>query len=191
MSVTLFKFVQFIIISVFVVFISDFRKKMGMIPLINEKITMLLKLSYFIPVTIFAYTIVTIDYLTTFDFVALALTFVGTVIIVKAKLDLGIYHTWAGYCKQSSKLEVNGIYAYMRHPLYLGVHLFSMGGLVMMTFHAQFYLTVVAFIMGLFMILFLTIAASKETDYLTTKLGNHFIRYRDQVHPFLPLKKYS
>lgn len=191
MLVTFFKFVQFIIISVFVIFISDFRKKRGMIPLISEKITMLLKLSYFIPVTIFAYTIITIDYLTSFDFVALALTFMGTVIIVKAKLDLGICHTWVGYCKQSSKLEVSGIYAYIRHPLYLGVHLFSIGGLVMLTFHAQFYLTVVAFIMGLFMILFLTITASKETEYLTKKLGNHFIRYRDQVHPFLPLKKYS
>jgi len=189
--VTFFKFVQFIIISVFVVFISDFRKKRGMVPLISEKITMLFKLSYFIPVTIFAYTIVTIDYLTSFDWVALALTFLGTVIIVKAKLDLGICHTWVGYCKQSSKLEVSGIYGYMRHPLYLGVHLFSIGGLVLLTFHAQFYLTVVAFIMGLFMILFLTIAASKETDYLTKKLGNHFIRYRDRVHPFLPLKKYS
>ena len=189
--VTFFKFVQFIIISVFVVFISDFRKKRGMVPLISEKITMLFKLSYFIPVTIFTYTIVTIDYLTSFDLVALALTFLGTVIIVKAKLDLGSCHTWVGYCKQSSKLEVSGIYAYMRHPLYLGVHLFSIGGLVLLTFHAQFYLTVVAFIMGLFMILFLTIAASKETDYLTKKLGNHFIRYRDQVHPFLPLKKYS
>ena len=191
MLVTFFKFVQFIIISVFVVFISDFRKKRGMVPLISEKITMLFKLSYFIPVTIFAYTIVTIDYLTSFDLVALALTFLGTVIIVKAKLDLGICHTWVGYCKQSSKLEVSGIYGYMRHPLYLGVHLFSIGGLVLLTFHAQFYLTVVAFIMGLFMILFLTIAASKETDYLTKKLGNHFIRYRDRVHPFLPLKKYS
>jgi protein-S-isoprenylcysteine O-methyltransferase Ste14 len=133
-----------------------------MIPFVDEKITMLFKLSYFILVTIFAYTIVTIDYLTSFDFVALALTFLGTVIIVEAKLDLGICHTWVGYCKQSSKLEVSGIYAYMRHPLYLGVHLFSIGGLVLLTFHAQFYLTIVAFIMGLFMILFLTIAASKD-----------------------------
>lgn len=191
MWITLFKLSQFLIISIFVVSISDFRKKTGMVPLINERITMLIKFSYFIPITIFAYTIATMDYLTPFDFMGSALTFVGTVVIVKAKLDLGICHTWAGYCKQSSKLEVSGIYAYIRHPLYLGVHLLSIGALVILTFHAQLYLTMVAVTMGFFMILFLTFTASKETDYLTKKLGNNFIRYRDQVHPFLPLKKYS
>jgi protein-S-isoprenylcysteine O-methyltransferase Ste14 len=191
MWITLFKLSQFLIISIFVVFISDFRKKTGMVPLINERITMFIKFSYFIPVTIFAYTIATMDYLTPFDFLASALTFVGTVVIVKAKLDLDICHTWAGYCKQSSKLEVSGIYAYIRHPLYLGVHLFSIGGLVILTLHTQLYLIMVTVTMGLFMILFLTITASKETVYLTKKLGNNFIRYRDQVHPFLPFKKYS
>ena len=191
MWITLFKLSQFLIISIFVVSISDFRKKTGMVPLINERITIFIKFSYFIPITIFAYTIATMDYLTPFDFMGSALTFVGTVVIAKAKLDLGICHTWAGYCKQSSKLEVSGIYAYIRHPPYLGVHLFSIGGLVILTFHAQLYLTMVAVTMGFFMILFLTFTASKETDYLTKKLGNNFIRYRDQVHPFLPLKKYS
>jgi protein-S-isoprenylcysteine O-methyltransferase Ste14 len=189
--VTIFKLAQFITMGVFVVFISDFRKKTGMVPLVNEKITTLLKLSYFVPVTICAYTLATIDYLTPFDFVALALTFVGAVVVVKAKLDLGICHTWAGYCKQSSELEVSGIYSYIRHPLYMGVHLFSIGGLVMLTVHAQWYLTVVAVIMGLFMITFLAIAASNETAYLTKNLGEHFIRYRERVHPFLPIKKYS
>jgi hypothetical protein len=57
------------------------------VPLINEKITTLLKLSYFIPETIFAYTIATMDYRTTFDFVALTLAFMGAIEIVKAKLD--------------------------------------------------------------------------------------------------------
>lgn len=113
--------------GVFIVFISDFRKKTGMVPLVNEKITKILKLSYFVPVIICAYTLTIMDYITSFDFVALALTFVGAVVVVKTKLDLGICHTWAGYCKQSSELEVSGIYSYMRHPLYMGVHLFSIG----------------------------------------------------------------
>jgi protein-S-isoprenylcysteine O-methyltransferase Ste14 len=188
--VTIFKLVQFLIMAVFVVFISDFRKKKGMVPLVNEKVTKLLKLTYFGPVIICAYTLATMDYIASFDFVALTLAFVGAVVVVKAKLDLGICHTWAGYCKQSSELEVTGIYAYIRHPLYLGVHLFSIGGLVTLTLHAQWYLTLAAFIMGLFMVTFLTIAASKETAYLTKNLGVHFIRYKERVHPFLPLKKY-
>ena len=191
MWVTIFKLVQFIIMGVFVVFISDFRKKTGMVPIVNEKITKLLKFSYFGPLIICGYTLAIMDYLSYLDFLALALTFLGVVIVVKAKLDLGICHTWAGYCKQSSELEVSGIYAYIRHPLYTGIHLFSVGELLTLTLHAQWHLTLIAVIMGVFMISFLTITASKETDYLTKNLGEQFIKYKNQVHPFLPIKKYS
>ena len=177
--------------GVFVGFISDFRKKTDMVPLVNEKITKLLKFSYFGPLIICGYTLANMDYLTYLDFLALALTFLGTFIVVKSKLDLGICHTWAGYCKQSSELEVSGIYAYIRHPLYTGIHLFSVGELLTLARHTQWYLTLIAVIMGLFMISFLTITTSKETDYLTKKLGEHFIKYKEQVHPFLPIKKYS
>ncbi len=191
MWVTIFKLVQFITMGVFVFFISDFRKKTEMVPLVNEKITKLLKFSYFGPLIICGYTLAIMDYLTYFDFLALVLTFLGTIVVAKAKLDLGICHTWAGYCKKSSELEVSGIYAYIRHPLYTGIHLFSVGELLTLTFHAQWYLTLIAIIMGFFMISFLTITASKETDYLTKSIGDNFIRYKEQVHPFLPIKKYS
>ena len=146
MWVILFILVQFIILGVFVVFISDFRKKTGMVPLVNEKITKLLKFSYFGPLIICGYTLAIMDYLTYFDFLALSLTVLGTIVVVKSKLDLGICHTWAGYCKKSSELEVRGIYAYMPHPLYTGIHLFSVGELVMLTLHAPWYLTLIAII---------------------------------------------
>ena len=189
--IAIFKLVQFVLMGVFVVFISDFRKKNGMVPLVNKKVTKLLKFSYFGPLIICSYTIAIMEYLSYLDFVALALTFLGAIVVAKSKLDLGICHTWAGYCKRSSELEVSGIYAYIRHPLYTGIHLFSVGQLITLAVHAQWYLTLVAVIMGLLMISFLTIVASKETDYLTKNLGEHFIRYKEQVHPFLPLKKYS
>ena len=187
----IFKLVQFVIMGVFVVFISDFRKKTAMVPLVNEKVTKLLKFSYFGPLIICGYTLATMDYVSYFDFLALTLTVLGIIVVVKAKLDLGICHTWASYCKQSSELEVSGIYAYIRHPLYTGIHLFSIGQLMTLVVHAQWYLTLVAVIMGLLVITFLTVAASKETDYLTKNLGEYFIRYKEQVHPFLPIKKYS
>ena len=68
MWVTIFKLVQFIIMGVFVVFISDFRKKTGMVPLVNEKITKLLKFSYFVPLIICGYTLAIMDYLSYLDF---------------------------------------------------------------------------------------------------------------------------
>ncbi|MCW8801776.1 MAG: hypothetical protein OQK81_00295 [Candidatus Bathyarchaeota archaeon] len=191
MWVTIFKLVQFLTMGIFVVFVSDFRQKKGMVPLVNEKITQLIKLTYFAPVIICAYTLTIIDYLTAFDYLAMILTVLGTLAVVKSKLDLGIAHTWAGYCSKSSKLEFTGIYAYIRHPLYTGVNLFCIGELLVLVFHAPWYLTVVAFVLGLFLISFLAVSASKETNYLTKKLGKEFINYKKQVHPFLPLKKYA
>lgn len=88
------------------------------------------------------------DYLSYLDFLALVLTFLGTVIVVKSKLDLGICHTWAGYCKQPSELEVSGIYAYIRHPLYTGIHLFSVDELLTLALHAQWYLTLIRIIVS-------------------------------------------
>ena len=188
--IDVFKVVQFVVMGVFVVFISDFRKKKGMVPLVNEKITTLVKFSYFVPLVICGYTLVVMETVTYFDFLGLALTSLGAFVVAKAKLDLGICHTWAGYCKQSSKLEVSGIYAYIRHPLYTGVHLFSIGELAMLIFHAPLYLSLIAVLMGGLMATFLTFMASKETNYLTQKLGDRFLRYKETVHPFLPLRKY-
>ena len=58
----IFKLVQFVIMGVFVVFISNFRKKTGMVQLVNEKVTKLLKFSYFGPLIICGYTLATMDY---------------------------------------------------------------------------------------------------------------------------------
>ena len=89
MWVTIFQLVQFITMGVFIVFISNFRKKTGMVPLVNEKITKLLKFSYFGPLIICGYTLATMDYLSYFDFLAVALTVLGTIVVVKSKLDFG------------------------------------------------------------------------------------------------------
>ena len=186
-----FKLVQLVVMGVFVFFISDFRRKKEMVPLVNEKITNVIKVSYFVPLIICAYTLTQMKNITYLDFLALALTFLGAFMVAKAKLDLGINHTWAGYCKLSSKLEVNGIYAYIRHPLYTGVIVFSIGQLVTLINHASGYLTLIAVIMGEIVATFLTVTASKETDYLSEKLGEKYLKYKEKVHPFLPIRKYT
>ena len=186
----IFKLIQFSVSIIFVVFISDFRKKSGMTPLLDEKITRLLKISYLFPLIIFSYSLVVMENVTIVDFFGLSLTVLGTVTAAKAKLDLGICHTWTGYCKESSSLRADGIYAYIRHPLYTGIYLFIIGGLSTVTIHAPWYLTTVVVGMVIFIMSFLAIAASKETDYLRMQLGETFENYQ-QVHPFLPLKKYN
>jgi len=62
------------------------------------------------------------------------------------------------------------------------------GELPTLALHAQWYLTLIAMIMDLFMISVLTITASIATDYLTKNLGENFIKYKEPVHLFLPKK---
>ncbi len=68
MLIVFFKSIQFFIIGIFVVFISDFRNKSGMVPIINEKITSLLKISYLVPLGIFVDILIFMDNLTYFTF---------------------------------------------------------------------------------------------------------------------------
>jgi len=72
MSLILFKVIEFIILLVFAIFISDFRMKKGMVPLINKQLILVLKLSYCVPICIYVYTLITLNNLLIFDFIALA-----------------------------------------------------------------------------------------------------------------------
>ena len=189
-TLLLLKLAGLVCLIVFVVFTFDVRRKGDMKPLLDGRLILANKVGLGLGFGIFAYVVITLESALPTDYLAIGLAYAGTLIVIKAKRDLGKHHTWAGYCKQTSKLEVSGIYSYIRHPLYTGVHLFSLGELAMLIFHAPYYLTLIAVLMGGLMVTFLTFTASKETDYLSEKLGEQFLRYKEEVHPFLPLRKY-
>ena len=189
-SITLFQKAQFTIAVVFAIFISDHRKKNKMFPLVNEKFTLAMKLCYLIPICIYGYTLVTLDRLLAVDFFALACTFIGTLLVVKAKADLAEYHTWTGYCSETPRFVTTGIYAFVRHPLYTGIYLFIFGTANVIA-HVPWYLTLVALINLAYIMIFILWAATKETQYLTQRFGGEFLKYKQQVHPFLPLRKFQ
>ena len=189
--ILLFKLIQFLIIGIFVVFISDFRNKRGMVPIINEKITTLLKISYLVPLGIFVDVLIFMESWSSLNLLGLVLTVLGTIIVVKAKLDLRTNHTWIGYCNNSSTLITNGIYAYMRHPLYSGIGFFMIGGLVSAIPAIPLFVSILAIVFVIFIMSFLAILASKETKYLQNISSADFLRYKKEVHPFFPIKKYS
>ena len=191
MLIFFFKSIQFFIIGIFVVFISDFRNKSGMVPIINEKITSLLKISYLVPLGIFVDILIFMDNLTYFTFLGLFLTVLGTAITVKAKYDLRTHHTWIGYCKDSSILITTGIYSYVRHPLYTGICLFMIGGLIAAIPNTTLLVSILFTIIIIYIMSFLAILASKETKHLQKTAGQDFLRYQKEVHPVFPIKKYS
>ena len=186
-----FQFCQAIISIAFAVFISDFKRKTGMVPLISEKWTNVLKLVLLAPLLVYAYTLFTLNVLSPVDFAGFSLTLTGTLLVAKAKWDLARHHTWTGFCMDTPKLVVHGIYSYMRHPLYAGVCLFVSGLMLTVTLHASWYLVVPVGLALIYILSFLTVSASRETRKLEKKLGRKFTEYKKQVHFCLPLRKYA
>lgn len=190
-SITLFKIVQFIILLTFAAFISDLRKKKGMLSLLNGKLILSIKICYPIMICIYGFIIVTLELLLSLDFVGLAVTFLGMLLVVKAKIDLGKYHTWTGFHFKATELVTEGVYAFIRHPMYTGVYIFVLGGLSTAIFHVPWFLTVVGFITLVYMMALIPIIASRETALLAQEFGDEFLRYQERVHAFLPLRRFK
>lgn len=186
-----FQFCQAVVAVTFGVFISDFKTKAGMVPLINEKWTYVLKLLLLIPLFVYSYALITLNELSPIDLFSFSLTFLGTALVIKAKWDLSTHHTWAGFCMDAPKLVAHGIYSYIRHPLYAGVYLFVSGLTLTVILHISLYLVLPAGIALAYILSFLAVSASRETKRLEKKLGREFTEYKKQVHFCLPLRKYA
>lgn len=193
MNLVFFKGITFIILIVFAIYISDFKTKKGMIPIINKKFIWVIKSFYFIPIFIYMYVILNLENLLVSNYIGGMITFLGAFIVAKAKIDIGIYHTWTGHKLRSTKMITKGIYSFIRHPLYTGIYLFVLGAVVTSIYNNPFSLvsTIVILMLVIFMMIFLAITALRESKFLHEEFGNQFLEYQKQVHPFLPLRKYS
>ena len=94
-----------------------------------------IKLCYPVPILTYGYILWTMDSLRALDAAALALTAAGTMLVARAKIDLGYSHTWAGYSRSGTRLVTYGIYAWMRHPLYVGIAVAIAGSLLTIVPH--------------------------------------------------------
>ncbi len=193
MNLYLFKFATLFVLALFSFFVSDFRSKEGMKPLIQKHVILLIKIFYAIPIVIFIYLIFNLENICLSSYLGLIANIIGTLLVIKAKLDLGKYHAWAGHILSSTKIIKVGIYSYIRHPLYTGIHIFIFGGIVIGINNHPFSLfEVFSILFFIFLIiLFLNISAFKENKYLHDKFGKDYAEYKKQVHAFLPIKRYS
>ncbi len=185
-----FQFCQAIVAITFAVFILDFKRKVGMVPLISEKWTYVLKLLLLVPMFVYAYSLITLDGVLPVGLFGFGLTLLGTFLVVKAKVDLARHHTWTGFCMDAPKLVAHGIYSYIRHPLYAGVYLFVFGLMSTVVLRTSWFLAVPATVALVYILSFLAVSASRETKILEKKLGQEFAEYKEQVHFCLPLRKY-
>jgi protein-S-isoprenylcysteine O-methyltransferase Ste14 len=188
---TVFKIIQLIVVFIFIVFISDIRKKPKSTPLINQRMLLALKLCYLVPISVYIYSLVLLSSIGLLDLLALTVTIMGTSIAAIAKITLADKHTWTGYCLDGNCYTTKGIYAYIRHPLYTGIYLFIFGGLLTLIPNTTLLLNIVVFLSLCYIMPFLAIVARRETKFLSKQFGDSFIQYQKEIHPFLPMKKYK
>lgn len=193
MDLFLFKCATIFILTLFTFFVSDFRNKEGMNILVKKHVIILIKMFYFAPIFVYIYLILKIENIYLISYSGLIANFIGTILVIKAKLDLGKYHAWAGHILSSTKIIKNGVYAFIRHPLYTGIHIFILGGIMIGINNNPFSLfTIILILSFIFLImLFLNISALKENKYLHEMFGEDYVEYKNQVHAFLPIRKYS
>ncbi|MDD4896660.1 MAG: methyltransferase [Atribacterota bacterium] len=193
MSLTIFQAIAFVCLIVFTFFVSDFRNKKGMLPLINIKIVSILKLFYLVPIFVYIYVIINMKNMFFHNYIGLFCTFSGAFLVAKAKIDLGKYHTWAGHMLSSTKIITSGIYAFIRHPLYTGIYMFMIGGIMIGIKNNPFSLFATVIIIAFLVMIkaFLGFSAAQESKFLQEVFGDIFVKYKREVHAFLPIRKYS
>ena len=193
MSLLIFQVPALMILLIFAFFVSDFRNKEGMNALVNRKWILLIKILYAIPVLLYSDVLVTLENIQITDSIGLFSTLAATLMVVKAKKDMGQYHTWAGHKLNDTRMITRGIYSLIRHPLYTGIFVFMFGALIISVNHNPFnlFLSVIAVMIVAFLMVFLVMMAIRESRYLKEEFGEEYARYHAQVHAFVPISRYN
>ena len=187
----LYQLTQFSLLTIFAVHISDFRHKKAMVPFGSRVLLVFLKLLYILPLVIFAWCLLNVHALGIYDGFAIVLTGLGTLVVAKAKSDLGTHHTWVGYRLERTRIVTRGIYSWVRHPLYTGIYLFIAGAICAGLPRVTFLLGLLAGISLLYIVTFLLLSARREAKHLQQQYADDYLDYSKRVHSFIPLRRYN
>lgn len=190
--VVFYKLFAFAVFAVFVFFVFDIRQKPGMVPIVRPLYTRLMKLLSVVLFLAYAGILATLQQVTPLDWAALVLTTAGAALVTTAKLTLGRFHTWTGFHLQKTTIVRDGIYGYLRHPLYTGIFLVEFGGLALVSprlAQLQLGLLPITVATVLYLMTFNVLMARRESREMARKFGPEFDAYRSQVRAFIPVRR--
>ena len=188
-----YKFTQLIIIIMFTIFVSDFRKIKKSILLLSKPLLLGMRIIYVIPILLYIYIVVTLEQILSWDTIALILTFIGLIIVIIAKLSLGESHSWTGFGSVPEQFQYKGIYSMIRHPMYIGIFLCIFGMQLTIISHSARWLWLISMLSCFYIIFILLLSSQKETLHLTKIFGEPYINYVKRTPAFFPniKKKHS
>lgn len=184
----LFQMVQGIIIIALLFFVFDIRTRRQQSP----KSSVPLFLGFFFPFYVLAYLLVLFvlpKAVTPFDWLALIFTSVGLALVMKARIDLRDYYAWPGFFKENTQIVRTGVYAYMRHPIYVGVYVFVFGTLLTVIYHAEFKIGLIVAMAAAALLASITVSARHEEEVLEDRFGEDYLNYKEEVYAGFPFCK--
>lgn len=164
---TLWMLLELVNLIVFTLFILPRRQPADARPLLPLTATRLLRLTFFIPILAFGYSLFYEHLISAMDWVYLAIAIIGNVLVIKGKWDLGGSHTWAGYFLPRAKRVSRGIFAWVSHPMYTGIILVIISCSMVYITRLPMWLSGLALICCFYIIGFLILAALRENRHLT------------------------
>jgi len=119
--------------------------------------------------------------LTSVDYeIGLVICCIALVLVFVAQLQMGKWWRIGVDEEEKTGLVINGIYTYIRNPIYSGVLLFAFG-LVFMVMH---WLAVLMYLLGYFCINYLV--KKVEEPYLLKLHGEEYLKYKQATWSYLP-----
>ncbi len=188
--VLVYQIAQFSLLVAFSVVISDFRKKKNMEAFGRRGFLVVLKLMYLVPLAIYGWSLANLAELAAYDAIALVLAASGTYLAVRGKIDLGKEHAWTGYRRHGTQVITTGIYSWVRNPIYSGIFAFIIGGACTVLPRITLPLFIAGCVTVIYIVAFLALSARRESAHLTVAFGEEYEDYKQQVHSFLPIKRY-
>lgn len=116
-----------------------------------------------------------------FSFSALLLIFFGIILRVEARRSIGEHSR--GSVLSADILVQTGVYAYLRHPLYLSNMMISCGFILA---HLGWCST--AFIMASILIIYIYFLSVQEDHFLYSQFGEKWMIWKDKTNAFFPKK---
>ncbi|ABC29897.1 putative protein-S-isoprenylcysteine methyltransferase [Hahella chejuensis KCTC 2396] len=193
-----FKMLSWLILSVFFYYGYDMRRRPGWRELAPGRSTRIMKSAALTLGVILVTAIACLTRLRPTDYVALLCFLAGALLVREAKKELeksGAF-TWTGYALVTPHLVTSGIYAWLRHPLYAGVHLVEIGGALLVLPHASDWfpqahleISLGLSVALLYAIFFNLKQAARESQFLAQVFGEEYRRYASRVRAFIPITK--
>jgi protein-S-isoprenylcysteine O-methyltransferase Ste14 len=103
---------------------------------------------------------------------------VGAVVLVVSVYFMNASHKDL-FDTQEEGLATKGVFGRVRHPMYLGTHLFYLG-LAIITF------SIISIILWMIIFAFYNTLANYEEIKLEERFGNQFLEYRKNVRKWIP-----